>query len=668
MKQLNLKKQLFLLLAAGMASVLTAQSPVVQTFSYTGSIVDFTVPSCVSSISMQAWGAQGGSIPGYPGGLGAYMSGVFTVSAGQVLRVLVGGQGVDLSTTPSATGGGGGSFVALLGAGTPTPMLVAGGGGGRRNISSGPSANADGVITQNGMPSFDNSGAGGTAGNGGLSGEPSGNGTGGPGGGFYTNGGPCGIATPPQPGFAFVNGGTIANTCSPFTSGTSSNGGFGGGGGGCWCFRGTPGGGGGYSGGGTGVNDNAGGGGGSFNSGTSQVNTPGIRSGNGQVIFTYNFNGAGVLATMSNTAGLCAGGSITLMASNVLTYTWSNNSNATAITVSPNVTTSYTVQGTNNLGCISEAVLTVSINPLPDIQIANSNSVLCVGNMATLTATGADTYVWSNNMNGPVISVGPLVTTTYSVAGTSTAGCVSVTPVVVVVNSNSLTVTPSTAVCAGDNIVLSASGANTYTWNTGSLFNVNTVAPTVATVYTVMGIDIHQCLLSNVVAVAVNQKPNVAASPNKPTICKGEAVSLNATGATTYTWNNGDTGAQVTYTLPIDIDYYYSVTGTDNNNCVNTASVTVKVSRCTGLDKGAGLLMPSKVFPNPNTGKCTVELSADPGKCNLDIYNSIGQLVRSYEVQGKSVEVNLESEAAGIYFVFISNKQTTVKITEIIRN
>ena len=67
-----------------------------QTFSYTGSSQTFTVPSGVSTITIQAWGAQGcaGHFQGggYPGGKGGYATGSLSVSAGNVLYVFVGQQ------------------------------------------------------------------------------------------------------------------------------------------------------------------------------------------------------------------------------------------------------------------------------------------------------------------------------------------------------------------------------------------------------------------------------------------------------------------------------------------------------------------------------------------------------------------------------------------------
>jgi hypothetical protein len=97
---------------------------------------------------------------------------------------------------------------------------------------------------------------------------------------------------------------------------------------------------------------------------------------------------------------------------------------------------SYSVTGTNNLGCISSsgAISNVTVNPSPIIT-ANSG-IICTGESFTITPTGASTYTYSS---GSAV-VSPTLTTTYSVTGTNTLGCVSQGP-------TTLTVTVST--CTG---------------------------------------------------------------------------------------------------------------------------------------------------------------------------------------------------------------------------
>jgi uncharacterized protein YrzB (UPF0473 family) len=332
------------------------------TFNYTGAIQTYTVPAGVTSINIDAIGASGGNAGTgvFPGGLGASMTGDFTVTAGEVLTILVGGQAASLTTGNGATGGGGGSFVVRGGS---NPLIVAGGGAGRRNTgTAGSVPSADGSIGTSGQDAEGTVGTGGLDGYGGKSSEPAGGGTGGPGGGFLTNGGSSGT-NGGSPGVAFLNGGAVAVTCSPFTSGTATDGGFGGGGAGAWCFRGTPGGGGGYSGGGSGSNNTAGGGGGSFNAGTNQINTAGANAGNGQVVITQLCDPITVTVTPGN--NVCAGTMVTITGTSPNgTITWDNGiTNDVAFTAT--TTTTYTSSSSDAKDCSETVTITVEDNEAP---------------------------------------------------------------------------------------------------------------------------------------------------------------------------------------------------------------------------------------------------------------------------------------------------------------
>ena len=89
------------------------KAQIVQTFSYTGSIQTFTVPSCVSLFTIQANGAQGGGSFNGGGGLGARMIGTFSTTAGAVYSLVVGQMGLLQvgGQVQNSSGGGGGSFV-----------------------------------------------------------------------------------------------------------------------------------------------------------------------------------------------------------------------------------------------------------------------------------------------------------------------------------------------------------------------------------------------------------------------------------------------------------------------------------------------------------------------------------------------------------------------------
>lgn len=56
-------------------------------------------------------------------------------------------------------------------------------------------------------------------------------------------------------------------------------------------------------------------------------------------------------------------------------------------------------------------------NPLVTISNSNSNNLLCTGQSATLTASGANTFTWSTSATGAVLVVTPNITSSYTVTG-----------------------------------------------------------------------------------------------------------------------------------------------------------------------------------------------------------------------------------------------------------
>jgi hypothetical protein len=253
----------------GFASSVSAAHAMPFDFTYSGGLVDFSVPA-TGDYQILAFGAQGGSATSGSligvGGLGAEIGGDFRLTVGEILQIAVGGAGGD----NGGGGGGGGSFV--VGPGN-TPLVIAGGGGGGGLFSSGMGLPGQGGLTGPDGGAAEN-GNGGTGGNGGGASMTVGGGGGG--GGFFSAG-----DTDPLPG-----GGTGGGAFPDLTGG-SSGGGFGGGGGAGSIGLDGSGGGGGYSGGGGGSRSagahGPGGGGGSFDAGTDQILVADFRTGNGEV-------------------------------------------------------------------------------------------------------------------------------------------------------------------------------------------------------------------------------------------------------------------------------------------------------------------------------------------------------------------------------------------------
>jgi alpha-tubulin suppressor-like RCC1 family protein len=115
----------------------------------------------------------------------------------------------------------------------------------------------------------------------------------------------------------------------------------------------------------------------------------------------------------------CTTPAITLTASGGDTFAWNDN---WGVNSSITVTTAgtYTVTVTLN-GCDDVAHITVaSDQSLPVINVNNAG--ICLGNQATLTASGADTYTWTPSAGlsattGSSVIASPTVTTIYTVEG-----------------------------------------------------------------------------------------------------------------------------------------------------------------------------------------------------------------------------------------------------------
>ena len=134
-----------------------------------------------------------------------------------------------------------------------------------------------------------------------------------------------------------------------------------------------------------------------------------------------------------NSGVVCSGQSFTMVPSGASTYTYSNGSNV----ISPTTNTSVNVLGTDSLGCISNtAISSISVTPAPTVNIMYSLNTICLGQSATLTASGANTYNWNTFATSNIIVVSPSVSTIYSVTVTDTStGCSNTGAVIINISS-----------------------------------------------------------------------------------------------------------------------------------------------------------------------------------------------------------------------------------------
>ncbi len=671
----------------------TTGSAGTQTFNYTGTVQSFTVPGGVTSLNIDASGAQGGGSFGGAGGLGARMTGTYAVTPGQVLSIVVGQQGLLQvgGDAQNSSGGGGGTFVYATG---PTLLVAAGGGGGKCNytFSTPLHPGADGQITTAGGASSDGNagGAGGAGGNAGLwSAVPcAGGGTG-----WTSNGGgPYGGL-----GFSTWTGGP--GFCGGGGGGCGGVGGFGGGGGGGNHYGGG-GGGGGYSGGGGGTDPTHGGGGGSFSAGTSQVNTAGFKTGDGQVVLTWTGGGCvatsriPVTVTLDNIAptAVCTPVTVNLAGNGTGSTTGAavgssstdncavdsltlSQSSFTCSNTGPNNVTLTVSDGMGNTSTCT-AVVTVVGPPVTGSVTALSTTcgfnVSCPGGSDGIaTASGGGgcpgfTYLWSNGAtSGTATGHGA---GTHTVTITDASGGTTVASIVITAPPAFLVTSTTTPACVGDasaSADITVSGGNnclgyTFQWSNGATTeDLSNVTPGL---YAVTVTDGSGCTTTQSVTITAFPIPN-------PLFTQAGNTLSSVLTWSSYQWLlNGSNipGANASsYTATQSGSYSLQVT--DANGCLGTSDTTNVT--LVGIANQLGAWADLSIYPNPARGEFRLRTASPIGYAiTVSVTDMYGKryLDRALPELGQEIAFDIRSFAAGTYMVEVTSEAGQRKLFRLV--
>lgn len=288
---------------------------------------------------------------------------------------------------------------------------------------------------------------------------------------------------------------------------------------------------------------------------------------------TITVNPAPVVTANSTATTVCMGDNITLTGGGAVSYAWSGGA-MDATPFAPAATTTYTVTGTDAMTCTSTATIMVTVNTLPTVTAMAMPMSVCPGVSTTLMGMGATSYAWSGGVTDMMAFV-PMMTTTYTVTGTDGNGCMNTaTQMVTVYTPPTVTAnTTATAVCMGDMITLTGGGASTYTWDNGVMDGTPIVA--MDTTYVVVGTDGNGCMDTASVMITVNPLPIVTATSSNDSVCIGDSTMVMGMGASTYMWSGGV--MDMMNFMPM-ASATYTVTGTDVNGCMNTATTMVVVN------------------------------------------------------------------------------------------
>lgn len=327
---------------------------------------------------------------------------------------------------------------------------------------------------------------------------------------------------------------------------------------------------------------------------------------------TVTVNPLPVITFAPPSASICAGDNVNVDAGSSLnSYTWSPSSTVTplspsqdSVNLAPLTTTAYNVTATSPQGCTSSSVFTLTILPNPVLVLSDDSLTICPASTDTLFMQGANTYAWSAanggynllNANGSQVEFLPVGPATYTVIGTSAAGCADTATVFVDVSSNIVvSAGVDDSICANTVALLTGSGALNYTWtanNSTQITNGNTAnataAPSTTTDFYLHGTNQYGCYGDDTVTVYVRSNP-VPNAGTDVSICAGDSTTLNGSGGGTYAWAGNNIVSGPTTSTPVvspAATSNYVLTVTDAFGCSATDTVRVTINPAPPVNAG----------------------------------------------------------------------------------
>ena len=303
----------------------------------------------------------------------------------------------------------------------------------------------------------------------------------------------------------------------------------------------------------------------------------------------------------------CIGFTPTLSAtsSNTSTYLWDYGDGTVSANNNIITTHQYNQPGkyfpslllSDSNGCSAAAILpdAVIVHANPVITIAPQDPRICLGQSVNIIASGGVIYSWSPALGlsnaaiaNPVAN--PVVTSNYGLTVKDNIGCTSNTSQkITVVQPGKTIVSANTAVCLGKSVQLTASGNTAYQWiiTTDGLSDTRSgnplASPVITTTYTVTGTDEFKCFTDTAtVTVKVLPLPTVSIAP-LPEILLGTQIPFNSMSSSdviAWKWSPADYLNCTNCANPVSIplaEKIYTLTVTNNNGCIATATVQLKV-------------------------------------------------------------------------------------------
>lgn len=253
----------------------------------------------------------------------------------------------------------------------------------------------------------------------------------------------------------------------------------------------------------------------------------------------------------------------------------------TFIATSPSMLISFKYEGSPPVNgnfwniSFSDDVVEIGCDELTTVV---SGTDFCVGEELTLEATSINggTVIWDLGVIDGDPFTPPVGFTTYTATSDNDLDCIFEVDITVHDLPPTAASADDSTVCIGDMVTLTGLGADSYVWDLGVTDGVAFPPPLGLTTYTVTGTSAEGCESTATIDIIVNDLPLVVAGASDIELCLGEELILTGLGADSYAWDFGVVDGVVF--IPVDLgSTTYTVTGTDVEGCINTASIDVNI-------------------------------------------------------------------------------------------
>lgn len=297
----------------------------------------------------------------------------------------------------------------------------------------------------------------------------------------------------------------------------------------------------------------------------------------------------------------------------------------------------------------------------PDVIASADVEEICLGGSYTVTGSGADDFYWGGSIvDGEANTPDAAGTYTHLLTGVSPSGCVGTDEVTVIVHPIPFVEAGfDQAQCAGMELTLSGTGAETYSWSPSITDGEPFVVTEGETTYTVTGTDANGCEDTDEVVITGVGYPSVTADITHEFADFNGAIDITVTGGSgsyAYMWSHGPTTEDVSglgegmYTVVVDD------IGVEDGICPDVEE-TFEVLRFVGVeDLAMGDL---NVYPTPATDNVTIAFT---GAFKYELTALNGDIIFNGNAVDQEI-INVEELAAGAYLINVyAAEKMTVKI------